>query len=179
MKQKINLIKLINFRPIFYSFLAFLFGLIAAREIFGGNILYISLVSVCFALLILGCGFYKKWIPIVVIIATFFVGTGCYFLSYNLFFGKSYENEHEVIARVTDVINESDGYYNLVLDDCHIDGEKAKNIYLTIRKDTEFEVKNGDVLTVNYKDKKEEFEILEIFEYATEEKAEKMYKKLG
>ena len=40
-------------------------------------------------------------------------------------------------------------------------------------------VKIGDVLTVNYKDKKEEFEILEIFEYATEEKAEKMYKKLG
>ena len=40
-------------------------------------------------------------------------------------------------------------------------------------------VKIGDILAVNYKDKKEEFEILEIFEYATEEKAEKMYKKLG
>ena len=51
-----------------------------------------------------------------------------------------------------------------------INGKKAK---------ASSPVKNGDVLTVNYKDKNEEFEILEIFEYATEEKAEKMYKNLG
>ena len=149
MKQKINLIKIINFRPIFYSFLAFLFGIIVSRELFAGNGLYIALVSVSFALLILGCGLYKKWVPIIVIVVSFFIGTGCYFLSYNTFLGKTYEGKQEVVARVSDVISESDGYYNIVLDDCHVSGENAKNIYLTIKKSGEMEIKNGDIVSFN------------------------------
>ena len=160
MTQKTIFKKLINFRAIFYSFLAFLFGILCSRSIFAGNILYIVFTSVAFALIALACALYKKWIPIVLIAVSFFAGTAFYYVGISTFFGKTYQGEQEVVARVTDVITENDYYYSVVLDDCHISGESGKNIYLSIRKDYEIELKNGDVLS--FKSKIEKVHLFEL-----------------
>ena len=80
MTQKTGFVKLINYRPIFFTFLAFLFGIFCSRKVFAGDALYVSVVAVSFALITLACLFYKKWIPIVLIVVSFFAGMGFYFL---------------------------------------------------------------------------------------------------
>lgn len=149
MTQKTGFVKLINYRPIFFTFLAFLFGIICSRKVFAGDALYVSVVAVSFALITLACLLYKKWIPIVLIVVSFFAGMGFYFLGTTTFYGKTYDGKQDVVARVTDVVSESDYYYSVVLDDCFIGEEKAKNIVLSVRKDVDIEIKNGDILSFN------------------------------
>lgn len=149
MTQKIGFVKIINYRPMLFAFLAFLFGIVCSRRIFAGDALYISVVAVSFVLIMIACLLYKKWIPIVLIILSFFVGTGFYFLGTTRFYGKIYEGKQDVIARVTDVINDGDYYCNIVLDDCFIGEEKSKNIILSVKKDLDITIKNGDILSFN------------------------------
>lgn len=149
MTQKINLVKVINFRPIFYSFLAFLFGILCTRGIFAGEALYVSLVCVFFVLLTVLCLIYKKWAAVLLVIISFFAGFGAYFAGYKIFMGEKYQGRQDVIARVSDKISESDYYYSVVLDDCYVGGKKSKNISLSIRKNAEITIESGDILSFN------------------------------
>ena len=149
MGQKKRLAKIIHFRPIFCVFIALLFGILAGRKLFTGDTLYIVVVAISFLCLIVGCSFYKKWVPIILILISFFVGTGFYYAGEAMFKGKTYEGERNVVARVTDDIYENEYYYNIVLDDCFIDGEGAKGIKLSVSKDIDIEITPGDILSFN------------------------------
>jgi len=147
MEQKKIFAKIINFRPIFYAFLGLLFGIVCAEKIFHANITYIVLVAVCFAALGAGCIFYKKWVPFVLVLVSFWVGVGGYFLAYTTFTGKEYLEKQEIIGRVTDGIYDADGYYNVILDDCYIGGDSVKGISVYIYKSDDTIIENGDIIS--------------------------------
>lgn len=158
--QKMNLVRIINFRPLFYAFIAFLFGIVSAHRLFSGDLLYIILTITSFLVLIVGCLLYKKWGPIVLLISMFFIGTGFYYLGLSTFMGKPYEGKQEVVARVTDDISENDYYYKLVLEDCFIGGESAKGISLSVRKDDDKIFNTGDIISFySYVDQVKLFEL--------------------
>ena len=138
--------RLVNFRYIFYPFLAFLFGIIVARGLYSADIE--TLLVVIAILFIIGIFLFmkKKYKIMAILFAFFFIGNGFYFLgtlNYNV---KSYEGEVSIVGRVSDNFEENDYYYMVVLDDVTINGESAKNIKATFSKgDNKLEV--GDILT--------------------------------
>lgn len=149
MKQKISFARIVNFRPLFYGFLAFLFGIISAYRLFGGDAVYISLVTVSLILAISFCMFYRKWMVAILVVLCFFAGSGCYFLAEHCFVGKSYTEKQEVVARVSDDISENSYYYSVVLEDCFISEKADKGIRLSIRKSEGFEIQTGDIISFN------------------------------
>lgn len=149
MEQKTGIAKLIHFRPIFCVFIALLFGIVTSRKLFLGETAYIIAVIFAFVLLGVGCIFYRKWIPFVLIFVSFFVGVGMFYGGEALFKGKEYYGVQSVEARVTDSIDEGDYYYNIVLKDCKINGENSKGISLSVYKNDDKKIKAGDILTFN------------------------------
>lgn len=149
MEHERSLAKLIHFRPIFCVFISMLFGIVASRRLFIGETIYIITVVISFVVLGLACIFYRKWIPFVLCLVFFFVGCGMFYAGEAVFKGKEYVGVQVVVGRVTDKNSDSNFYSNVVLDDCKINGESAKGINLSIYKDDDLKLKNGDIITFN------------------------------
>ena len=138
--------KAVNFRVIFYPFIAFLLGLIVAKRFFAGEI-EVVLVTI----ITLGASFayfiYHKSIkPIIIILCFFLLGNGFYFLGEKTFQVKDYQGQVSVVGRVTDDIQGGDYYTAIVLDNVSINGEKTKNLRLTVKDTYQEELNVGDVL---------------------------------
>lgn len=125
--------KLINFRYVFYPFLAFFFGIVMARKLFAGNLEIILLVLGLFAIITTFLLIKKLYKPLAVLIAFFFLGNGFYFLGENSFNRKEYMSKVSVVGRITDDIIDYDYSKVIVLDEVKIDGEKQSNLRLTIK----------------------------------------------
>lgn len=138
--------KILHFRYIFYPFLALLFGLTLARDLFAGDVTTIICVILTFCAVATGLFLFGKWKGLVVILAFFMLGSGAYFLAEHFEKGKVYTGESVVVARVTDNISSYGDDIRIVLDNVTINGESAKNIYLTINCG-ENDIKVGDKLT--------------------------------
>ncbi len=124
--------KIINFRYIFYSFLAFFLGINIARGLFGGNlesILFVAIIFVALGTLLL---VKKNFKPLIILVSFFLLGNSFYFLGENAFYGKEYTLTVSVVGRVTDKITEN-GYSSQVVIDCvKIDGESAGNVRVLV-----------------------------------------------
>ena len=138
--------KVLHFRYIFYPFLALLFGLTMASRLFAGNITTIVCVLLTFCALATGLFLFGKWNALVIIMAFFLLGNGGYFLAAHFQHAKVYKGECAVVARVTDNFTVYGDELRIVLDDVKINGQSAKNIYLTLNCD-ESDIKAGDKLT--------------------------------
>lgn len=136
--------KIINNRLIFYIFATLLFGLIVARKLYSGNVLFIVITFLFLAMLIIWLSYYKKFKTLVALILIFFAGTGMSYLGQALYNVKSYSNSVAVVGRVSDDITEESGYYRVLVEDVFVNGEGAKNISLFISRDNSSQIKAGD-----------------------------------
>ena len=139
--------KSINFRVLFYPFLAFMFGIIVARPIFSGDIevIVVSAVTLCIAV-----GyflFHKSFRPAIFILIFFLIGNGFFFIGQKSFDVKSYTGKVAVVGRVSDDIVHYDYNCLVVLDDVKIDGDDCKNLRLTINNPDKNKIKAGVVMT--------------------------------
>lgn len=137
--------KLINFRPLFFIFVAFFFGIVVSHRLFEGHVWYIVIVSLAMLVLVTICVLYKKFLTLLMLIVFFFAGTGAYFLNMKLCTGKEYLDKQSVVGRVTDNSKMSSYAQLVVLEDVFIGGEKAKNIYLRIY--TSEEIATGSIVS--------------------------------
>lgn len=139
-------LKLVNFRILFYSFLALLFGIYVARGLYSGEVLTIVTVSLIFFGLTICLTLSKRYKILISIILIFFAGNGLFFLSQSRFDCPQYSESVVVSGRVCDNIKESEYYNNVVLKNVLINGKKSKNISLSI-SNCSSSVKTGQVLS--------------------------------
>ncbi|MBO5395171.1 MAG: ComEC/Rec2 family competence protein [Clostridia bacterium] len=125
--------KKINFRWLFYPFLAFLLGLNSARKLFAGQVDYIVVLS----LLILAVGgfclFKKYYTRLIVLFLCLLVGGGYYFVGLSEFNVKDYHGSVAVVGRITDSIKDNNYSYTIILDNVKIDGEGAANVSVQVK----------------------------------------------
>ena len=141
--------KIFNWRPIFYSFLILLLAISSARFIFVGNVSYIVPVCVVFVVLFVVCFVQKKFKHFFVLLGVFCFGLGWFFVGVSSFESKEYLGECEVVGRVSDDItySEYENSLSTVLKSVKVNGEKTKNIRLTINFGNREEIKIGDVIS--------------------------------
>lgn len=135
---------LVHFRWIFYPFLAFLFGITVARKLFLGDIVTIVSVVLGFMALATALFLFGKYKSLIVIFIVFLLGCSAFFLSYTNFMGKDKPGENVIIGRVTEDLHTKWGYYHATLDDVYVNGEKDKNIEVSIDFAKNKELKVGD-----------------------------------
>ena len=123
--------KIINFRPIFFCFIAFALSIYFAHEIFLGNLLCI----IFFATLILSLlaislkrKTMKNFLVVCLCVAT---GFCAFFIDYANFQGNYYEGQKTCIGRVSN-LKTSTSYQTLILENVKIDGKDEKNISLFV-----------------------------------------------
>lgn len=117
----------INFRILFYSFIALFLGISFAKPILSGNLLYI--VSACIGLAVLLFFVFKSNKKLLVVILVFCLGIGVYSLEYHLCQNKTYSGEYKIVGRVCEVQDEY-----MVLENCKIENHKIKIIVYTNEK---------------------------------------------
>lgn len=120
--------KKINFRWLFYPFLAFLLGLNMSRKVFAGSVEFILILSA----LVVGVGVFcviKKYFKrLLVLFVCLVVGSGYYFLGLGQFNAKDYSGKVAVVGRITDSIADNGYSYTIILDSVQIEGESAANV---------------------------------------------------
>ena len=135
----------INFRPIVVIFLSLLFGIICARKLYAADVFYVVLTVLALGSVVIYGLLKKRYVFMLLALIFFFGGNGIYFLSYNSFLGREYENA-QISGRVTDNITVGESYYSLVLEDVTADGDRVGNIQLYVWSPSE-EIRVGDILT--------------------------------
>ncbi|MBE7082955.1 MAG: ComEC/Rec2 family competence protein [Clostridiales bacterium] len=96
--------KIINFRPIFYGFLALGLGIYLARFIFSGNLFACIFTGLGLGLLLFFTIKHKKFIRLVSLLCVFAVGIGMFFLEQGRYASVKYESETNlVVGRVNAV----------------------------------------------------------------------------
>lgn len=141
--------RVLNFRYLFYPFILFLFGIISARYIFGGNVTIIILAVISFTALFLVLNFKGKYKLSIALFLCFLFGVGWFFVGQASYKIKDYDKEVAVVGRVCDNFSEDKNKYYIQLDNVRINGEKSKNISLYLYKNDESKVEIGDKLSFN------------------------------
>ncbi len=141
--------KLLNWRALFYSFLILTLAIACAKFIFDGNLSYILLVCVVLFAIVIYCLLRRKIVYFLLLLAVFGIGIGWYFLGMATCASKTYYEQCQVVARVSDNIDYLDygNACNVVLKDVKINGKKAKNIYARINFQEVDDFKIGDVIS--------------------------------
>lgn len=140
-----NTQRFINFRWIFYPFLACLFGIVVAGYLYSNSIetLIISLLllsSLAFLLI-----WKKKYKIMLVLFACFFIGCGLFFIGYFTTKPTYYQGNVSVVGRVSDNFEETKYSYIAVIDEVKINGKSDKNVKVYISKG-ENDIKIGDTI---------------------------------
>ena len=116
--------RLINYRPLFYGFIAIALGIFFARHFLLGNTLIIVAVSCAFFALLIVCIFTKHIKRIFAGIMAFAIGIGVFALSNYTFNNTPFENGvYTVSGRVNTVANYASSQA-VILDNVYIDGQK-------------------------------------------------------
>ena len=142
--------KFVNFRPLFYGFVAMLLALFTARSVFSGKIEYIIVDCV----LVFGFSIFlfvrKKLLPLIVVLGCFLFGIGWYFVGLSAFEGREYTEVCQITGRLTDDLCEKEAYSVVTLQDVKINGHSDKNIYLTFRRGSDV-LGVGDIVSFEAK----------------------------
>lgn len=124
--------KIINFRYVFYPFLAFFLGIAVARKLYAGALETILICVAVFSLLSTFLLIKKIYKPLIILFACFFLGNGFYFLGEMAYKEKEYSSEVSVVGRATDNIIINGYYAEIILEDVKINGESGGNIRLKL-----------------------------------------------
>jgi competence protein ComEC len=124
--------KILNFRPLFYCFIAFFSAILFAQYLFKTNWIYITLfIIILFGLLILSILRKKIKIYLCVLIF-FFIGLLGYCVEASTFNVKSYTGDLNISGRVVSNKLEN-SVQKVILDNVSIDNEEIKeNIYVYV-----------------------------------------------
>lgn len=139
--------RLVNYRYLFYPFLIFLFGIVVARGLYGGDSELIIITVITLSMLIAFLVCIKKIKLLLCLIAFFFIGNSMFFIGQASYIVKEYDGVVSVVGRVGDDIIESDYSYRITLDDVKVNGENTKNICLYVTKGKYDKFHTGDVLS--------------------------------
>lgn len=124
--------KILNFRPLFYCFIAFFSAILFAQYLFKTNWIYLSIfIVLIFGLLILSI--LRKKIKIYLCILVFFtMGLLGYCIEASTFNVTNYGGDLTVVGRVAS--NKNENYVQkIILDNVSFDGEEIKeNLYVYI-----------------------------------------------
>ncbi len=116
-----------------------LFAVVATKFVFSGNILYIVLSLSILSVLMFVLLFLKKIVPLCVLMAFCALGVGMYFVGISSFSSKEYDGVCHISGRFTDYVSGS----QRILDEVKINGESAKNIYVSVIYSSQ-EIEIGD-----------------------------------
>lgn len=136
---------ILNFRPLFFAFVALGLGIRFSKDIFAGNALTIVFLSLLIILVGFLCIYRKKFISLIVVCISFSLGLGLFFLDYNSFNPKNYQDKVTVVGRVCDEVY---GFGGTLITNVTINGEKTGNIYVYVTS-TEENLSVGDYITFN------------------------------
>ena len=134
----------LNFRPMVVVFLSFLFGIVSARYLYGGELFYVILVVLSLGAVLIYGFLRKKYLFLIFAVVFFFAGNAGFFISYNSYSAVDYQNVF-VVGRVNDKIEREENYYSLILEDVSANEEQIGNVSLYVWSPKE-EIKTGDVL---------------------------------
>ncbi|MDD4815919.1 MAG: ComEC/Rec2 family competence protein [Clostridia bacterium] len=139
--------RIINFRPLFYCFLAFAVGIGFANYIFSSNFLIIAFVCISAIILFLLC-YYKKCLKkLVCVFVAFVVGLGFFYMDFTIFSGTNYAGKDvQIYGRISSDIYKADTYSYVTLENVQIDGKNDSNISVCIYVSSE----NDSIKTGNY-----------------------------
>ena len=136
-----------NFRPLFYGFLAFAIGIGFSYYLFSLDTTFLVLFSLM-AVFAIGYSIFRKaFVNLLVIISCFALGVGCYFLDTKNFTSNLTSGQEYVVeGRATTHIYDNDDTIFLILDNVTLDGNKTKNLALSVYKAEDFSVESGEIL---------------------------------
>ncbi|MDY2696487.1 MAG: ComEC/Rec2 family competence protein, partial [Eubacteriales bacterium] len=137
--------KQINFRPIFYCFIALGLGIYFARSIFSANIYIIFALSLALIALTVICIKYKCVKRLIILFSTFVLGVGIFALSLVTFSGNNFTNGTYTVSGRIVIVNDYSGMQNVILDNVYIDGNKSGNMSVSVTGATTME--EGYVIT--------------------------------
>lgn len=143
--------KYINFRVLFYSFIAFCLGIVFSKQIFCLDIIYCVFLSlIVFGLLGL-CIYFKCIKRFFILFVALCCGFGWYFVGVKIYQGKIYdESVYTISARVKSADN-TDSSQSYILHNVVVNGRKESfDLYLKITSPTKL-ADVGDVLTFDSK----------------------------
>lgn len=143
-EHKKTLAKVVNFRPLYFCFLAILLGISLARLTFSGDVVFIVVTSIFVVLTSVVLLIYRKWKFLLILLAVFCLGNGLYFICAPRLQVKDYAEPVVVTGRVSDRIKVGEHFQNIVLEDVTINGEKSKNIYLSYQFEENALLECGD-----------------------------------
>ena len=112
--------KQINFRPIFYCFIALGLGIYFARSIFSANIYIIFALSLALIALTVICIKYKCVKRLIILCSTFVLGVGIFALSLVTFSGNNFTNGTYTVSGRIVIVNDYSGMQNVILDNVYI-----------------------------------------------------------
>ena len=134
---------ILNFRPLFFAFVALALGIRFSKDIFEGNAFIISFFVIMLAIVIFLTFYRKKIVSLIIVCVFFSFGLGLFYLDYNKFAPIEYSEQVTVVGRVNDEIY---GSGSTLLTDVRINGEHTGNLYVYITN-TEEDLNVGDYIT--------------------------------
>ena len=138
----------VNFRPLFYLFLAFALGIAFAYYIFTLNLVVISLAVILALIVILLSVFNKKYKQLIAVLVAFIVGLGAFAIDFATYINKDYAGARcEVVGRVDEFSLTSSNYSYVTLTNVKINGNPSKNISLSIQSQEEVDLVAGNILS--------------------------------
>lgn len=134
--------RLINYRPLFYGFIAIALGIFFARHFLLGNTLIIVAVSCAFFALAVILTFTKHLKRLLATLVAFAIGIGVFALSsYN--FNAGYQSGTYCVSGRVSMVADYSLAQSVVLDNVYLNGEK-------INKNIKVFVQNSNTLEVGY-----------------------------
>ena len=123
----------VNFRPLFYLFLAFALGIAFAYYIFNLNFVVNALAIVLALAVFILSALNKKWKPMIAVFLAFVVGLGVFSIDYYSYINKDFRGEIcSVTGRVDEFVESSSNFSYATLINVKINGYSTKNLSLGI-----------------------------------------------
>lgn len=146
--------KLLNFRPLFYSFVSLCSGIVFSRYILLSNYVYLAIFVAILAFLTTLCIIKKKFKELFVVLISIICGFCFYLIEAKTYDVKVFNDVQNITARVSNSSSENGKYQLVVLDNVEIDSQDLGSNVLIVNpiKNNKFMV--GDIVTGSVKLKK-------------------------
>ena len=143
--------KIINYRPLFYCFLAFAVGIGFAGFIFEPDFFILTLCILLLSTVSIICVIYKLWKRLLFIFLAFVCGIGAFYIDSANFLGSSYNGQNVAIeGRITGEIYQGEGYAYLTLQNVKIESKYDRNINVCVSGlENQNEIIVGNYLSFN------------------------------
>ena len=148
-KEKMT--NIINFRPLFFSFVAFGVGIAFSYYIFSFNVLFIALILSSVLALFVFALLRKKLKNFLLIFLVFMLGLGFFYVGIEKFTGDRLDGRLcTVSGYISDNLSEKSSMIYVTLRNATLDGKNTRDISLEVyQTDKSFSLKTGDFVAFN------------------------------